>query len=448
MKKLFNLFKIKQIQLDDRIIWGILHKCWGFISGPVTTLIIIFYLNQEFQGYFYTFMQIAALSQISDMGLNTIFLFIIGKKYSVFKNDNTDLDNLESTSAGELRSILSLMYRYLLIIPFIAFPLVYFSGVFFFNIEESVNIQWELAWLLLSAVVAFDVASSFLIAHLEALNKVKLSNQLKLLKAMITSLTLWVLLTNNYKLLSLPISLSFGTIVFLCIYLYLFRYTIMSVVSNKQKLTISWKNDIWPFQWRMAITWIFGSYILNNMSIIVVFYFLGPIKAGMFGLTFAVSEIILHTSHIWMETITPKITFLVSDRKDNQAKDLLRSRLFQAIVVTFILGVFFFIALFIIKLNFNNIYIRFMPLYTIPVILLAGIFRHVIHAQTIFIRAHQKENMMPSYVVAGISSLVFSIILVPQFDLLGICLSILLVKTIIQLPTSSYIYYNFIRTNK
>lgn len=438
---------MKLLKIDSTIFWGILNKCWGFISGPITTVIIIFYLTPEFQGYFYTFIQVAAISHLSDMGLNTIFLFIISKKYSLFHKSNASFSDQASSETTDLKSVLSLMYKYLLIVPFIIFPIVYFFGLYFFNAKDSFVIDWQFAWLVLSFVISIDVSSLFLIAHLEAFNKVKLSNQIKLIKSVVTSVSLWTLLMNNYGLLSIGYAVALGLIFFVLIYIYVFRKIILFTLVNRASSTINWREDIWPFQWKMAVTWIFGSYLLYNSNIIIVFYYLGPLKAGMFGLTFAVSELILTASHIWIEVITPKITYLVTEKKYDQARKLLTLRLIQTVVVTLILGIIFYLGLYIIKINYDFVYERFMPLYSIPLILIAGIIRHIIHAQTIFIRSHQKEDMMLSYVCAGVSSIIFTIALVPFLGLLGVCIAILMTRALVHLPTSTYTYYKFLQKN-
>ena len=41
---------------------------------------------------------------------------------------------------------------------------------------------------------------------------------------------------------------------------------------------VSWKHEIWPFQWRIAVSWMSGYFIFDLINP-VAFYFCGPVDA-------------------------------------------------------------------------------------------------------------------------------------------------------------------------
>ncbi len=64
---------------------------WRLFSGPALLILIPLYLSAEAQGYWYTFVSLAALAIFADMGFSTILLQFSAHEfpYLKFESDKT-----------------------------------------------------------------------------------------------------------------------------------------------------------------------------------------------------------------------------------------------------------------------------------------------------------------------------------------------------------------------
>ncbi len=439
---------LKSMWLDKSIMWGLFFLCWSFLAGPITSLIILIYFDAEFQGYFYTIVQLALLVQLGDMGLNTILLFLISRAYSKINKNKDVYKNLQKNNSSKTLALVKLLYVYSLKIPFIIFPIIFLIGLLYFD-NSNKDLNYLLyTWLFLCIAVSIDLVTVFLIAKMEALDNVALSNKLKFIKVFVRSISLWFFLALGFKLDSIAFSTLISVLIFLFLYLKYYKNFFLETWNRKKLDKIKWRKEIWPLQWRMAITWIFGAYILYNSNLIAVFYFLGPVDAGKFGIIFTICEAIFAVSYLWVQTSTPKITYLIAVKKFIEAKNMLVKKAIFAIAMTMFLGILLFIFLCFIKFYFPIYYERLLPVEFLPFLIFAGVFRHLIQSLTVFVRANKKEDLMLSYLMAGVLTIVLNWILIPTHGLFGVCISIFIVTMFIHLPTTVILFNLFIKKNK
>src|SRR6185369_3301792 len=67
---------------------------------------------------------------------------------------------------------------------------------------------------------------------------------------------------------------------------------------------IGWRREIWPFQWRIALSWLCGYFIFQIFTP-VLFAFQGPVTAGQMGMSLTISSGIGSIAVAWMSTKAP-----------------------------------------------------------------------------------------------------------------------------------------------
>ena len=344
----------------------------------------------------------------------------------------------------ELKKIVKVVYKYSIIVPFIMFPVIYFVGIKVISGREVADIDVIFPWLILCVAMCFEVVTVFLNAQIEAFNLIALANKLKLLRAIVRSFSLWCRIYFSFNLTSIGFSIIASAILFLFFYLTFFKKLIVSVFASELNSSFSWSKDIWPLQWKTSISTFFGALILYNSSISIVFYILGPIEAGKFGITLAMIEIIIAFSLLCLNVVQPQIAYLLNKSFYSKIKQILQLRLIYSISITIFLGFLLYLVMILVEIYFPEYYPRFLKKELIPVLIFAGILRHPISTMAIFIRAHKSEYLMPAQMVAGIGFLILGITLTYNFGLVGTCMAYLLVKLIFHLPLSLYLFKNFI----
>src|ERR1039458_3157649 len=58
--------------LDRPLFWGLFGKSLNALTVPVTTILIAFYFSPELQGYYYTFLSLAAMQTFVELGLTGV----------------------------------------------------------------------------------------------------------------------------------------------------------------------------------------------------------------------------------------------------------------------------------------------------------------------------------------------------------------------------------------
>ena len=76
---------------------------------------------------------------------------------------------------------------------------------------------------------------------------------------------------------------------------------------------VSWAQEIWPFQWRIAVSWMSGYFVFDIINPIA-FYFCGPVAAGRLGMSFQVVRMITNVSLTWIYTKAPPFGMLIAAR--------------------------------------------------------------------------------------------------------------------------------------
>ena len=83
---------------------------------------------------------------------------------------------------------------------------------------------------------------------------------------------------------------------------------LLKIIHNiyKREIThkISYRKEIFPFQWKMSISWMSG-YFIYHLFNPVLFATAGPIQAGQMGLTIQAVNGIVVLSASWMSTKIP-----------------------------------------------------------------------------------------------------------------------------------------------
>jgi hypothetical protein len=75
--------------------------------------------------------------------------------------------------------------------------------------------------------------------------------------------------------------------------------------------TISWSREIWPFQWRIAVSWICGYFIFNAITP-AVFRISGAGAAGRIGFTLQLLRTVSGLASSWTSTKIPLFGMLVA----------------------------------------------------------------------------------------------------------------------------------------
>ena len=171
-------------------------------------------------------------------------------------------------------------------------------------------------------------------------------------------------------------------------------------VYNKQHVFL-WTKEIFPFQWRIAVSWIAGYFSLYLFTP-VTFGVYGPIEAGRIGFAFAIFNAVFGISSTWVSAQFPKFGHLISrGQKNNLQKVFKTAAIKSQITITFAIvsGIIIFLTL---KSINSDLLSRLPTFFQFSLIASVTFINTYINSIASFMRAHKKEPLLAISIVQAI----------------------------------------------
>lgn len=376
-------------------------------AGSLVTLLFIFKgLNIPEQGYYFTFSSILALRLFFELGLNNIIIYFTAhESASVVIGSNKEI--LERNNSSRLFSIFNLITKYYPKITLVFVLTLIASGYIYFQLEDKYNISWQIPWILVSINAGLNFLISPYFSFLEGLGQVKEIAFLRLLQTIISLLLTWTLLFLKTKLFAAPVASLTAMVVLYFLFYIKYKETIHQCISYKLSEKISYIKEIFPLQWKLAVSWISG-YFIFHLFIPLAFKFSGADIAAKMGTSLAVLNSILFVSISWIQTKTPIFSKLIATKKYLELDNLFNRTLKQSVLISILLSVIFISGIYFvdatkISLFRINLHGRTLSINLLIFLSTAFILNNILGAIGIYLRSHKTEPLM-------INSLVFAII--------------------------------------
>lgn len=312
----------RRIGMDRAVRWRLFTQGIRFATGPITLFLLVRYLTPETQGYAYTFMSVIGLSVFLELGFSQNILQFTSHEFSRLKLEKDSSLSGDADSLSRLVSLGRLSFTY-----FCAASLLLFAGLsvagewLFQTAQDHQPVAWRGPWMVAVAAASLSLLISPCWALIEGCNQIARIERFRFWSSLGAFLLTASLLVANLGLYALVIP-SLGTFLLSLAYLLLnWRAFFATFLQAPSGPVISWKKEIWPFQWRIAISWISG-YFIFSIATPIVFRLAGPAEAGRFGFTLQLTRTIGSMAGSWCTTKLPLYGMLVARRDWNQLNAL------------------------------------------------------------------------------------------------------------------------------
>jgi hypothetical protein len=206
---------------------------------------------------------------------------------------------------------------------------------------------------------------------------------------------------------------------------------------------IRWNEEVWPFQWRIAVSWFCGYFIFGLFNP-VLFAYRGPVEAGRMGMSLSLANAILNIAVSWVSTKSAPFGTLVARKEYQQLDRTFFRALWQSTIVsvagamTAWLGTIF--------LNLQNIHLAQRLLYpnSIALLMVYMITNVIIFSQAYYLRAHKQEVFLVNSVVGAITVTACTLIFGRIYGAKGIVVSCC-IGNIIGLAWATYKFQKYRR---
>jgi hypothetical protein len=395
------------IGLDRAIAYTVMGRFWQGIAGIMTVVLIARFLTPSEQGYYYTFFSIVALQIVFELGFSFVVLQLAAHERAqlTFLPDGRVEGN--AVAHSRLASVLQLSVRWYSLAGLLMAAALLPTGMYFFGTHQhaSAEVAWRLPWCLLvvAAMLAFQIDPVF--SFLEGCGYITQVAHRRLIQAVLGSLLAWTALATHHGLFS-PAMVILGQVTVGLVYLFyshvgrLLKNLLLYPAGENY---VGWRSEIWPFQWRIAISSLSGYFIFCLFSP-VLFAYQGPVAAGRMGMSLSIATALGGVAMAWMSTKASPFGNMIA-RGDIAALDKLFFRtLWQSMSLCVIGTAVFFVCFLAGGPSYPKLAARFLTPWAFGLLLLTTIVNHVISSEALYLRAHKREPfLVPSVTGAFIA---------------------------------------------
>jgi O-antigen/teichoic acid export membrane protein len=414
-----------RLQVTPAIAWSIGGTLLSGLTGPVVALLIAQQFSPEMQGYYYTFNSLLAMSVFLELGFNGCIVQFISHEYAHLKIQNGRIEEGEARFLGRLASLVRLSLKWYMIAAILMLVGVGVAGELFFKFNPTSEfINWRGPWWCLCALSAMNLMILPLSALLDGCDQVNWTSRVRVLQNLCRSSVLIGGLVMGLALYAPAVAMFCALIVFVFQFKAKWNSLIKQVLRCSIEEQISWVKEVFPMQWRIALSWISGYFIFSIFSPLL-FASSGADAAGRFGMTWTFIMAINSISVAFSQTRGPKFGAYIAKQEWVSLHKLWRVALVQSVGICVGLMTVFFAFVVVVSYVYPNLGSRLISLENIILISAATILNQVTFSVSILARAEKREPFLWVSIFVAIIIGVGSYTSVSSYGVTGIAVSYL-----------------------
>ena len=436
----------RHLGLDRAVGFTVLARAWTSLSGLVTVALIARLLSPSEQGYYYTYSSLVALQMVFELGFSQVVMQLASHERAHLSFDSEGRITGNEAAHGRLASVLQITVRWygagavlfaVIIIPF---------GLHFFSTHQHPGqmVGWQSPWIAASAAAVFAFFLDPLYSFFEGCGFVSNVAHMRWMQAIVASILAWSLLLTHHGLYA-PAGVIAGQVLIGGIWIFSKSRLLRNLLQHDTEgRTISWRQEIWPFQWRIAISWISGYFVYQTFNPFL-FAFRGPVAAGQMGMSLTFANAIMVIAMAWVSTKAAPFGMLIAQRKFAELDRLFSLALAQSTLVAIIGATTIWLVT--LRLNAVNSPYSHKLLGPLPfgLLLAAAIANHLFGSMGTYLRAHKQEVLFQISVAIALAILVSNYVFAKTIGSLGMVSGYLVIITIVGLGFGTLKFRHFRR---
>ncbi|RMG34100.1 MAG: hypothetical protein D6725_14825 [Planctomycetota bacterium] len=413
-------------EIDRAVLYALLQRGWQFIAGGVTLLLVAACFDRRLQGYYYTVAGLLALQSFAELGLHAVIVYVTSHEWPRLGGiePTETVTNSEPTAWHRTAAVWKYSLQWYTAVAAAFIVILGPIGAWFLDAGEVEPQVWRAPWW--SGIVGTAGTLLLLpsVAVLEGCNQVAVVNGFRLGQAMAASFMVWAGILRGHGLWVLVWAIAARVGAELLLVAWRFRSFFVRLWRTPP-LGFSWKRELWPLQWRVAVQTAL-SYFSVSYAVPVVFRVRGAVWAGRIGMTWAVLTTLQLAASAWVHTRAPELGGLLAEGRTADAYRLYRRILVRSLQFLAASGAAFVIVVVALELALPG-EIADTPPNTVgallarlsrrllpwaPTLLLATgtLGYHLVSCAGVFVRIHKADPLLP---VVVLHNLLLAVVLPP-----------------------------------
>jgi hypothetical protein len=431
--------------IDRDVSSTILLRILGAMSGFGTVVLIPIFMSSEDQGLYYTVASLLAAQVFFELGFNQVLIQMAAHSDSNRRKDQRSGVTALLCTNGDMVQLNRFASKWYLGISIAFLGIATSLGLLYFHQFGGTNkseINW--IWISVASLTAGNLYLSSKLALLEGFGRVSEVSNMRSVANLVGTMALWLTTWTSgsvWAVVCIPAANFASSLIWLA------RTRNLLLVGKaearvEETKRLSYKDHVLPLQWRIAVSWVFGYFVMNAITPIV-FAIKGPVEAGQIGLAIAVFRGITNIGQSWVSAKLPSMSKLISIR-DFPA---LNSLFLGALIASSVGACLAVVVIFVAQASLDDFAHRLPPF--VACLCLAGlsVCNVVTFAFAMYMRAHKREPLVVVSVVNGLL-LGVATLFSAKVGLVAITITQISIQVVVVLPWIALIFGNFWRANR
>ena len=435
--------------IDRAIGYGVLIRIWNLLAGPVTLVLIASNFSPVQQGFYFTLSSLLALQVFFELGLLTVIAQFASHEFVGLQWGESGAISGDKIAKERFIELISKSVKWYGIAATLLILILVPGGAIFLKVKSQYadQFQWLLPWVLATIGIGINLITIPFFAAITGSGDVATVNYREMLGAVMGSLLSWSVIWLGGGLYAV-FAVSSGNIIISWCYLWRSKPLLLKEVwatfrigkASEQKCShISWRSEIWPMQWKIAVSWMSG-YLLYQLFNPILFYYHGPVVAGQMGMSICIANALFASSITWISTKGPQLGKLIALTRWDELNKIFNEATKKSVFVSIVGAITGLILVDYIKSNYE-IGMRFLPVSQIAILLVATIGLVLINCYAIYMRAHKAEPLMMVTVVIAIVQAIALWYLGAKYSSSGMVIGYMCINWLLMLPLTVRVWF-------
>ncbi len=429
--------------VDRAIAWTLLARAWGSLSGIVTVALIARALSRADQGYYYTFGSLVALQIVFELGFSVVILQLATHEAAHLTIAPGGTVTGDPRGLARLASVLQkAVLWYSIAAVLMGAVLLPVGWRFFATSPGSAATPWRGPWIAVVLASCFTFQIDPVFSFLEGCGFVSRVARTRSAQAITGSLLAWTALALHHGLFA-PALVIAGQASIGMVYLWQHRALLLGLIRLRAgAFAIRWSDEVWPFQWRIAVSYASGFLIFQLFNPVLLHYF-GPVVAGRMGMSLNISNALAGVAISWISTKAAPFGAMIARREFA----LLDRTFFRAATQALLLCGTGSVAVWVIDVVLNRQGIRFaqrlLPPLPFALLLLTMVLNQAVGSMALYLRAHKQEKFLLNSVLGGLLVACSTLTLGRRFGPTGMLAGFLGVTVVVGMGMGAWTFTHY-----
>jgi hypothetical protein len=396
--------------LDRAVGFTVLARFWGSAAGLVTLLLIARFLSPGEQGYYYTFGSLVAMQMIFELGFSYVILQLASHERARLSISPDYEITGDAIAHARLASVIQKSVRWYSVAAVLMAATLLPVGFHFFSSHQHAGptVFWRLPWCFAALMAALNFQIDPFLSFLEGCGYVPEVAQLRFIQSVSGSLLAWCALASHHGLFA-PSMMLCGMASTALVWLARRHKLLLGLLRYPTgRDRIRWAEEVWPFQWRIAVSWFCGYFIFFLFNP-VLFAFRGPVAAGQMGMSLSLVNAIQNIAVSWVSTKSAPFGTLIARKQYEQLDHTFFQAVRQAFAVSLAGAVTAWLGC--VYVNFQHLRFaqRLLDPVSLGLLLLYMMVNVIVFSEAFYLRAHKQEVFFINSLVGAVTVTAFTL---------------------------------------